>query len=340
MSEWFDASYFLVSKAAELNTNHYQGKTDWNAETTKQAILSAGMTLEQNYKTYSAFENGVDANRNFNTEQYYIDKAAEMNATQEGGRTNWTAPEVETIFKNVGLDPVDHYLKYGKSEGLTPKAAVYPSPTAITSSDPIIGSLTASDSLTWNNVSGSVVYYGFMKTANDDIIGYNPQNFMAMDTTQQSNVTKALAACAGITGITFVQTSDLGTANILFGEANLGGDTAGLAYFPTTVGGKVTSEVFIDNRSYNTMDPTTNTSWYEVLLHEVGHAVGLKHPFEGNITLPASLDNTENTLMSYTSAPLSTSVYNHYQEYDILAMQYLYGSDGVRGLQGLGSSFA
>ncbi len=37
-----------------------------------------------------------------------------------------------------------------------------------------------------------------------------------------------------------------------------------------------------------------------LLLHEIGHALGFKHPFDGNPTLPKSLDNHANTIMSYT----------------------------------------
>jgi len=336
---WFDASFFLVSKAAELNAQQYEGKATWNAETTKQAILSAGQTLEQNYVQYSAFETGVDANRNFSTAQYYADKANQLNQISYQGKTTWTASDVSTVFKNSGIDPVDHYLKYGKSEGLTAKTSQNADATTLTSTDAIVGSLTAGYA-TWNSVAGNVVYYKYMTSTSDDVMGAHPNSFSVMDTTQQAAVTKALAAVTAITGIQFAQTTNTSQANLLFGEANLGGNTAGVTYMPMSVDGKVTSEVFIDNRSYHSMNATTDTEWYEVLLHEVGHSMDLKHPFEGSITLPTSLDNTQNTLMSYTSAPTSTSFYNHFQEYDVLALQFLYGTDGVRGTQGIGSSFA
>ena len=38
---------------------------------------------------------------------------------------------------------------------------------------------------------------------------------------------------------------------------------------------------------------------FETFLHELGHALGLKHPFEGPL-LPAEFDNTRYTVMSYT----------------------------------------
>ncbi len=41
---------------------------------------------------------------------------------------------------------------------------------------------------------------------------------------------------------------------------------------------------------------------FATLLHEIGHAIGLKHPFEGSTQLPSNLDKTNYTLMSYTDS--------------------------------------
>ncbi len=74
------------------------------------------------------------------------------------------------------------------------------------------------------------------------------------------------------------------------------------------------------------------------IIHELGHALGLDHPFDdGNSTaphLPADEDNLQYTVMSYNPHPgmhydFSTANNYHYslQLYDIAALQEIYGRD-------------
>ncbi len=65
---------------------------------------------------------------------------------------------------------------------------------------------------------------------------------------------------------------------------------------------------------------------FPIILHEVGHALGLKHPFEGP-TLPAREDNWDNTLMSYTGG---TRMPTELAAFDVAALQSLYGVAGSR----------
>ncbi|MEX0298591.1 MAG: M10 family metallopeptidase, partial [Kordiimonas sp.] len=75
-----------------------------------------------------------------------------------------------------------------------------------------------------------------------------------------------------------------------------------------------------------------------VVWHEIGHAVGLKHPFEQEEgfdfpILPAQYDGYNNTIMSYSPhsdfpTAYSTSLYPQtFMYFDIQTLQYLYGKD-------------
>ncbi|MDJ0536314.1 MAG: M10 family metallopeptidase [Xenococcaceae cyanobacterium MO_207.B15] len=62
---------------------------------------------------------------------------------------------------------------------------------------------------------------------------------------------------------------------------------------------------------------------YMSIIHEMFHALGLKHPQDGNPNLTTSDDNTAHTVMSYkfTGNSAGTAM-----PYDIAALQYMYGA--------------
>ncbi|MDR2155066.1 MAG: M10 family metallopeptidase C-terminal domain-containing protein, partial [Burkholderiaceae bacterium] len=81
-------------------------------------------------------------------------------------------------------------------------------------------------------------------------------------------------------------------------------------------------------------------NWYfQTILHEFAHALGLKHPHEANGSfgiLPLAYDNTEHSIMSYRSYPggpstnYTAETYGYsttYMASDILALQELYGAN-------------
>jgi serralysin len=69
---------------------------------------------------------------------------------------------------------------------------------------------------------------------------------------------------------------------------------------------------------------------YSTLIHELGHAIGLKHPGNYNGSeagdppfLSYSEDNTDNTVMTYNTVGESNS---SWMPYDVLALQSIYGA--------------
>lgn len=168
----------------------------------------------------------------------------------------------------------------------------------------------------------------------------------AFNSAQQAAVVAGLARLSSITGISFQATADGSAADLHFANANiLGSATSGYASTKwnyeydgrqTITRYSADAWVYLDNVEWagENTNPTVGTAGFEVLLHELGHAMGLKHPFEGAVVLPAALDDTAHTLMSYDRAG---SVRSDYSPYDVAALQFLYGDDGLGGAWGWGS---
>jgi serralysin len=172
-------------------------------------------------------------------------------------------------------------------------------------------------------------------------------DLVAFNTAQQAAAVSALALLTQITGIEFQPTTDGNAADIHFGAGNLvGATTTGYAssrweynFDSNQVITKFSAfaYVYLDNVEFKTSNsaPSAGTDGYEVLLHELGHALGLKHPFEGDVQLPSEQDSTALTLMSYTDRG---GPYSNYSAYDVAALMYLYGGDGLGGALGHNSN--
>jgi len=123
-------------------------------------------------------------------------------------------------------------------------------------------------------------------------------------------VQNILANLDSILDVSFSETMDPLQTNVI---------TVGLSNQPTTAG-----TAFFPNNYYNIgMDVIISSEFsmpqfvsekitnydYEVLVHELGHALGLKHPFEAVGTSTTILspfeDNTSNTAMSYSDNPIT-----------------------------------
>ena len=104
--------------------------------------------------------------------------------------------------------------------------------------------------------------------------------------------------------------------------------TAGFSYFPNAHY-QIGSDVFISkdfSDPSNLADGHTNYS-YEVLVHEIGHALGLKHPFEedgkNSSTLHTDEDQSKFTVMTYNHAPSTFD--GNFRSLDWMALTKLYG---------------
>ena len=196
----------------------------------------------------------------------------------------------------------------------------------------------------WNFITGlpaNTLYYTFSITSGTEA-GKTGQE--AFTLAQQNNVRIAFDDLRALTGIEFVETSNGAAAQIHLCNIDIAtSNTVGLcswqggySFNPVTnevVSYDADAWVYLDNAEWRmrNRDLTPGTEGYETLLHELGHAVGLKHPFEGEIVLSAGQDNAGNTLMTY--APHTNNL-AEFSQYDIAALNWIYGGDGLGGALG------
>jgi Ca2+-binding RTX toxin-like protein len=180
------------------------------------------------------------------------------------------------------------------------------------------------------------------------------------DSSQKKAARDILSVIEKTVGLSFTETETM-YAQIHLGTSSQSLDYLGRTAYPSydyyysgstiksVIQHKGSGNVWINNNQpWGKADWEAGNPGYLTLLHEIGHAIGLKHPFDAasnRYVLSKSLDNTAHTVMSYTNAPnswvvkLEKDAYGDWFSYqyhlypgtlmplDIEALQYLYGAN-------------
>ena len=116
---WFNEQYYLRSKLAQLNSGDTPSEYTTTAQV-RQAIEGTGLTVYDHFQQFSLDEH-TSPSQYFNTHEYLVGKAEELNADLEEGDTPWTPTTVAQAIKAAGYQTAwDHFNQYGMREGVSP----------------------------------------------------------------------------------------------------------------------------------------------------------------------------------------------------------------------------
>lgn len=199
--------------------------------------------------------------------------------------------------------------------------------------------LIAADTIRWGSSAdlGTPVEitYSFMESMPAYGSGSGGVGFSALTAGQREAVKLALGAATQSAGIVFKQLADSDSVDIRFG-ANQQQNTKAYSFLPDKSIGPIAGDVWLDLETLQVMTPGKEGYW--VLLHELGHALGLTHPnifgeVTGDAVIDQAFNDTRYTVMSekfFTPGQFPVN----FSMFDVLALRYLYGDSKV----GVGNS--
>jgi len=260
--------------------------------------------------------------------------------------------------KTTGSATVDALLQRGsawwREKGTTPTLST----TQVMAKVFALSSDSARQTLSYSFIPANAAPTAILK--NDFPNAGQDKLFAEMDTQQKEAVKAALRYISAVTNLRFTEATD-GSGNLQLGNYNMAPESGGMSgldgvsNLPDSY--PLTDKVYTflnSNPNSGLGDSSPGTKGWSDIWHEIGHALGLKHPgnYEATGTavtrpfLPAAMDNKQYSIMSYKTNANTQGLHNQsLMLYDVAALQYLYGVNGAGStaqgdVGGAGGSFS
>ena len=155
--------------------------------------------------------------------------------------------------------------------------------------------------------------------------------FMPVTAQQKGEILRAFSLISSYTGLSFSEISETADTHATLRFANSFSPATAYAYYPGTY--PQAGDVFFGTLGRNPVMGNSDSG--QVLLHEIGHALGLKHAHEVMTygAMNADRQDIEFSLMNYPNYIGSTEGYQtassspqSFMMYDIAALQHMYGA--------------
>ncbi|SET22486.1 Matrixin [Nitrosomonas marina] len=221
--------------------------------------------------------------------------------------------------------------------------------TIVTTGDIILDALIEGGRWANSEITYSFPDYGsFWST--DPVTGYGPNtdigrepwgnSFSPLSDSDQTYFIEALHQWENVANVHFVivadTETDVGDIRIAYSHNDEIEGAQAWAYTPSSTAA-ISGDIWIDLES-SSADEIWKPGTYSflTLIHEIGHALGLSHPFDDS-QFPNDLDTMSSTIMSYSAiAGDQDSGFSYYpttpMPLDILAIQYLYGQGTIQSI--------
>ena len=209
----------------------------------------------------------------------------------------------------------------------------------------MVATLYEGDSwLNFQNVSDPIIY-SFNETLPPEYTGSDTSAWQPVPSNVREVIDEVISIADGMI-LTDIEKA-FGSGQIRFNMVETDQGTAAYAYMP---GPDTGGDVFLghdigtdaNGGSIELFGPGRSS-----IIHELGHALGLTHPFEGLSVLPSSEDHSANTVMSYTDYQMLVPQFtgtktgsgsqvefdtaivapDRFMLYDIAVLQAIYGPD-------------